>query len=223
MFCRHHGIDLPQVGVLATVFATGAAPAITEGAIGSDAFSLRRREDGGYTVAWRDRVRVELTPQGIRYARRFLPMLREQWSKTRFGVGRSFLDGPESLARWSLDGPSPFERTRVVDPAPDMALARNTHERLQAAFPILRGIPMKQAWGGLIDSTPDAIPVISSVEELPGFFLATGFSGHGFALGPGAGQLAAEIVTGATPSVDPRPYRYSRMVDGSQLRPTTWV
>jgi len=223
MFCRRHGIRLPQAGVFATAFATGAAPAVTEGALGSDGFSLRRRDDGGYTVAWRGRVRVELTPQGMLYARDFMPMLRKQWAHTRLGIGRFFLEGPQGLARWSFDRVSPFERIRVLDPAPDMAVADDTLTRLQEAFPVLRAARMRQAWGGLIDATPDAIPVISAVDRLPGFHLATGFSGHGFALGPGAGQLAAEIVTGATPSVDPTPYRYSRLVDRSRLRPTTWV
>ena len=40
---------------------------------------------------------------------------------------------------------------------------------------------------------------------LPGFFLATGFSGHGFGIGPAAGKLAADLVTGANPVVDPAP------------------
>jgi hypothetical protein len=49
---------------------------------------------------------------------------------------------------------------------------------------------------------PDAIPVISAVDKVPGFFIATGFSGHGFGIGPGAGRLIAEMVIGATPVVN---------------------
>ena len=74
-------------------------------------------------------------------------------------------------------------------------------------------------WGGLIDSTPDLVPVIDKVDALPGLFLATGFSGHGFGIGPAAGRLAADIVMGETPLVDPTPFRYSRMVDGTRLAP----
>ena len=37
------------------------------------------------------------------------------------------------------------------------------------------------------------------------------------AFGPGAGQLAAELVTGAAPSVDPTPFRLSRFTDGSDV------
>ncbi|TIM63051.1 MAG: FAD-binding oxidoreductase, partial [Mesorhizobium sp.] len=41
---------------------------------------------------------------------------------------------------------------------------------------------------------------------VPGFFLAAGFSGHGFGIGPGAGHLVADLVTGLEPIVDPKSY-----------------
>ena len=51
---------------------------------------------------------------------------------------------------------------------------------------------------------------LARVDTLPGFFIATGFSGHGFGIGPGAGRLMADLVTGAAPIVDPAPFRFSR-------------
>jgi glycine/D-amino acid oxidase-like deaminating enzyme len=48
------------------------------------------------------------------------------------------------------------------------------------------------------------------VPALPGFYVASGFSGHGFGIGPGAGHLMADLVTGTAPLVDPSPYRYGR-------------
>jgi glycine/D-amino acid oxidase-like deaminating enzyme len=71
----------------------------------------------------------------------------------------------------------------------------------------------------MIDVFPDAIPVISAVDRLPGFFIATGFSGHGFGIGPGAGRLVADMVTGASAIVDPAPFRLSRFTDGSNPQP----
>jgi glycine/D-amino acid oxidase-like deaminating enzyme len=65
--------------------------------------------------------------------------------------------------------------------------------------------------------TPDAVPVMSPVESVPGFFIAAGFSGHGFGIGPGAGRLMADLVSGAAPLVDPAPYRFSRFSDGSKV------
>jgi len=65
--------------------------------------------------------------------------------------------------------------------------------------------------------TPDAIPVISAVELVPGFFIATGFSGHGFGIGPGASRLMADMVMAAL--VDPAPFRLARFTDGSNPKP----
>jgi glycine/D-amino acid oxidase-like deaminating enzyme len=85
-----------------------------------------------------------------------------------------------------------------------------------AAF---RDVQVAERWAGYIDATPDAVPVISPVDSIPGFCIATGFSGHGFGIGPGAGKLMPDIVTGVTtPVVDPAPFRYSRFIDEGRLR-----
>jgi glycine/D-amino acid oxidase-like deaminating enzyme len=67
--------------------------------------------------------------------------------------------------------------------------------------------------------TPDAVPVISSVATRSGLFLASGFSGHGFGLGPGAGKLMAQIVVGEKPCVDPAPFRFDRFGEGRKPQP----
>jgi glycine/D-amino acid oxidase-like deaminating enzyme len=181
---------------------------------------IRRRLDGGYTVSIRGRGRLEVTPQGLRYARQFWPMfLARRKGGIDIRVGRSFLEGPEALGSWSFDGVSPFERVRVLDPAPDTAVVGEALRKLVEAYPALAGIKAAAAWGGWIDNTPDAVPVISPVDSLPGFFLATGFSGHGFGIGPGAGRLAADLIAGDAPLVDPHPFRYARLVDGTDLGP----
>jgi glycine/D-amino acid oxidase-like deaminating enzyme len=76
---------------------------------------------------------------------------------------------------------------------------------------------VEQSWAGYIDVTPDAVPVISGVERVPGLFIGTGFSGHGFGIGPGAGKLMADIVANDAPLVDPHAFRLSRFFDGSKI------
>jgi glycine/D-amino acid oxidase-like deaminating enzyme len=61
------------------------------------------------------------------------------------------------------------------------------------------------------------VPVISEVETIPGLIVATGFSGHGFGIGPAAGRLAGEIATGRPTVVDAKPFRFSRFTDGSPI------
>lgn len=90
-------------------------------------------------------------------------------------------------------------------------------EEAKKALPKLRTVEPVQIWAGLIDVTPDVVPVISLAQELPGLVIATGFSGHGFGIGPGAGHLVADLVTGNPPIVDPSAFRLSRFADGSPI------
>jgi glycine/D-amino acid oxidase-like deaminating enzyme len=217
LFCRRHGVRLPQAGVRSTSFRTKAAPQITDGGLSLPDVTIRRRLDGGYTVGLGGRGLVELSPQGLLYARQFWPTLQKRWQGVTLGIGRSFFDGPESFANWAFDRVSPFERTRTLDPAADPKLVQQGLTKLAEHYPVLKGLEVAQSWGGLIDSTPDGVPVISAVDPLPGLYLSTGYTGHGFGIGPAAGRLAADIVAGDPPIVDPHPYRYSRMIDGTDL------
>ena len=53
--------------------------------------------------------------------------------------------------------------------------------------------------------------------------IATGFSGHGFGAGPAGGHLAADLVLGRRPIVDPAPFRLERYFDGTMPRPVYGV
>jgi glycine/D-amino acid oxidase-like deaminating enzyme len=219
LFCRRHGIALPQAGVYATAFRTGPAPEITAGGTSLPGFAVRRRADGGYTVGLAGRGRVRLSWQGLRYARAFWPTFRKRRKNITLGLETALRRGPEGIATWPDSGPTPFERDRVLDPAADPALVESALGQLRAMFPAFRDVTVTRSWGGLIDSTPDAVPVISAVDSLPGFFISTGYSGHGFGIAPGAGRLGADLIAGAAPIVDPTPFRYARMIDGRRLRP----
>lgn len=130
---------------------------------------------------------------------------------------KSFISGTEALAYWSFEGFSPFEKMRILDPAADHNMVIEDLAAMVREFPELQGVQVAQSWGGMIDSTPDAIPVISEVNKLPGLILPAGYSGHGFGIGPEAGRLAADLAMNANPIVDPTPYRYARFIDGSGL------
>ena len=72
-------------------------------------------------------------------------------------------------------------------------------------FPEIAGAPLAETWAGMIESSPDVLPIISAVDAIEGFFVATGFSGHGFGIGPGAGQLVADMVMERASSDRARP------------------
>ena len=69
----------------------------------------------------------------------------------------------------------------------------STLKRSMAVIPKLRQCSMKSFWGGLLDLTPDALPVIDKIEEYDGLILASGFSGHGFGIGPAIGGILSDL------------------------------
>ena len=77
---------------------------------------------------------------------------------------------------------------------------------------------IEESWGSFVDCTPDAIPVISEIDSVKGFFLAAGSSAHGFGLGPGLAHIAADLVMGRQSQIDTHPYRLSRLLDGSKVK-----
>jgi glycine/D-amino acid oxidase-like deaminating enzyme len=218
LFAGNAGIDLPQLKVLNTIMRTTRVEG-PEASVWADGFALRKRADGGYTVASGTENTVDLVPDSFRLARRFLPALREDWRSLRFRLSSRWRDEAREPRSWRPDEETPFERTRVLDPAPSQRALRQSWADAGRAFPFLAQAEVVQSWAGLIDVTPDAIPVISTIDALPGLHIATGFSGHGFGIGPGAGRLMADLVTGAQPVVDPDPFRFSRFFDGSVVRP----
>jgi sarcosine oxidase subunit beta len=86
-------------------------------------------------------------------------------------------------------------------------------ERGMAIIPALATIPIARVWAGLIDNTPDALPVIERSPEIDGLVIAAGFSGHGFCLGPITGQLICELVTRGETTLPIEPFRRSRFAD----------
>ena len=217
MFCRHHGIDMPLAGVRSTSFFTAPAPKIIEGGVSTPDVTVRRRLDGGYTIGISGRGMLELSPQGLMYARPFWRTFKKRHKLLSIRAGRSFFDGPEAILRWRDDSISPFERMRTYDPPAQENLVSFGLKRIGEIYPELADVKVTHKYGGLIDFTPDWIPVISPVQKLPGLYVSAGFSGHGFGIGPAAGRLAADMVANDSPIVDPHPYRYSRLVDGTDL------
>ena len=221
LFCRRHGIDLPQLSVRASVLRTEPGPEVINGAISAPDFGVRRRLDGGYTVGFRGAADFDLTSDAFRYLRAFLPAYWQGRKGIKVKFGAPFFASLRTPKRWPLDRPSPFEAVRVLDPEPNQDVLEVALANLKRAYPALRDLKVAETWAGVIDATPDAVPVISPVDALRGLYLATGFSGHGFGIAPAAGRLAADLIAGDAPIVDTRPFRYSRMTDGTRLVPKT--
>jgi len=216
-FLRPYGISLPQLNVRSTVTRTTETPEIIKGTFCSDDFCLRRRQDQGYTLTLRAGERFDLVADGFHYFFKFLPLLIRNFRNVRLSFGRAFFESLRGNRQRKPDQISRYEEVRINDPAPDLSLVQLALRRFKHLRPELASVQKLEAWAGRIEMTPDLIPVISNVDAIKGLTIATGFSGHGFGLGPGAGRLAADLVSHAPPIVDPAPFRLSRFSDGSAI------
>ncbi|MGI9331944.1 MAG: NAD(P)/FAD-dependent oxidoreductase [Gammaproteobacteria bacterium] len=217
--CRSIGIDLPQLTVINSVMRTGPIDAGLEHSGAGNHFGFRKRLDGGYTIAHNRYSVADVLPASFKYFQQFLPALRADWNGLKLRFGKRFFDELAIPRTWPLDRPSPFEKVRILDPPPVKSILDEAGSSLRRFYPAFNDMQVEESWAGCIDVTPDVVPVISEVRSLPGFYLSTGFSGHGFGIGPGAGKLTADLVTGRAPIVDPEPFRYERMIDGTKLAP----
>ncbi|MCY3767867.1 MAG: FAD-binding oxidoreductase [Gammaproteobacteria bacterium] len=212
-FCRHLGLVFPHLKVISSVMATVPTDILVGGQnIWSSGLGMRRRRDGGYTVAYGGSSRCEITPDLFRFFRTYLPAYRHSKEVVTLKLGTRFFRELVWPAKWSFDKPTPFEKERVLDPDPDLAILDKAHGLLGRTFPDLQGIDIAQRWAGMIDVTPDELPVISTVRQIPGLVISTGYSGHGFGIGPGAGKVTADLAVGKTPDTDLSAFALERLL-----------
>lgn len=219
-FLRDLGVRLPQLKVRTSVLRTAPLDGPDDVALWCKEASFRKRADGGYTIGNGFAIMAPIVPDSFRFFREYLPILRMEWSSIRPRVDESFLREWRHGKRVPHDRASPYESVRILDPEPDREANRTAVQDLARLFPVFASAEIVQEWAGMIDVTPDVLPVISTVDGVPGLVVATGFSGHGFGIGPAAGRLAAELATGSAPVVDATPFRLSRFTDGSGIHPS---
>jgi glycine/D-amino acid oxidase-like deaminating enzyme len=214
---------VPQLKVQGNVLRTAPARPVLNGDVFDERIGIRRRQDGGYTVAHGSILVHPITPSTFRYAAKFLPALKQEFKVLSLRFGRAFLEEFATPTRWPLDRPGPFEKKRVLDPTPDAGVIRKIRDNLGSVFPELAGVEIAETWAGMVETSPDVVPIICAVDRLPGFHIATGFSGHGFGIGPGAGKAAAGMLTNSDSGIDLSAFRLERFFDGSPIRPTSTV
>jgi glycine/D-amino acid oxidase-like deaminating enzyme len=210
LFAGNAGLDLPVLKILGSVFRTARLSGAPEVSAAGSVFAFRKRLDGGYSIARRNANTAEITPDHFRLLSDFLPRLVSNRHEIRLRIGLRSWQELRTKRRWALDEVTPFEAVRVLDPKPRQGILQEARTALSRAFPVFAAMQIVESWAGLMDVTPDAVPIIDRVEGRPGLFVATGFSGHGFGIGPGAGRLMADIVAGDRPVVDPKPFRLAR-------------
>jgi glycine/D-amino acid oxidase-like deaminating enzyme len=220
-FASNLGLDLPQLAVRSTAGRTHAAGGPALANISMDGFGIRRREDGGYTIATGDLAEHYVSPRSFKYSTKFLKLLKISAKDVRIKLGPppGYPDAWTSKRRWSGDQVSPFEQMRVLDPPPCEEVRRRLERTLPKRAPWLIDVGIAEMWAGMIDVTPDAVPYICPAPSPRGLFIGTGLSGHGFGIGPAVGKILADLIQGRPPGHDISRFRFNRFTDGSPIVP----
>ncbi|MFY0676776.1 MAG: FAD-binding oxidoreductase [Neptuniibacter sp.] len=209
-FLGNLGINFPTLPLICSVLRTKPIEGPTDIAVGGPDFSFRKHKDGGYIITQRGKLDAPVVLDHLLLGCRYLEPLKTQRSFLKVNLGKPFLDDLRLKRRWKAESTTPFEKIRTMDPEPNMVLNNDALNNLRAAWPAFNEAVIEEAWAGLLDVTPDSMPVIDQLDQIPGLTLATGFSGHGFGTSPAAGQLAADIISGQETIISPEPYRFDR-------------
>jgi sarcosine oxidase, subunit beta len=130
-----------------------------------------------------------------------------------------FAGRQKASGRFRFIGMSEAWMDDKVDPYDPALTLRDMHRTITtgvAIIPMLSDLRIHKSWGGLIDRTPDVIPVLDRVPSHEGLVVAAGFSGHGFGIGPVTGEVVADLATWAAPRFELSAFTLARFEEASQ-------
>ena len=86
----------------------------------------------------------------------------------------------------------------------------NQLQQIRRLAPALARLKIIRVWSGVEGYLPDSQPILGPSDHVSGLYYAFGFSGAGFQIGPGVGDMLAELIDTGTTDISLDPYRISR-------------
>lgn len=208
-------VKVPVRVVRTHVTITEPVPDYKAPLVWSPKVSFRPTADGnillGAGAALKADHDIDLTSlTDLRY---FLPGLSQFRKQIAFHVGSQLLNDVLSHVPGTVQNRKFFSTTVGVEPEVNWNTIRRMRRGFFEHMPHLSGLRFVKTWAGLIDITPDILPVLGEAPTVKGLMLATGFSGHGFALGPITGKLMSELILDGTPSLSLYDFRLTRFAE----------
>jgi glycine/D-amino acid oxidase-like deaminating enzyme len=203
---RSVGIRLPSLWVKGSVARVAPVQKLTAAGVWGMA-AFRQRRDGRLYMAPGIESEHPLMIDSLRFLPAFLPAYLNNKAKVKLKLGRLLVD--DLLGRLN-----DYSRYRILDPPATRKEIEQAVGHMQAEYEGMEGISVERMWAGYIDLTPDLLPVIERLDRPRGLVLATGFSGHGFGMGPIVGRLVSEIIADARASLDLSGFRLGRFREG---------
>ncbi|MTD16622.1 FAD-dependent oxidoreductase, partial [Nakamurella sp. YIM 132087] len=192
------GVDIPfQQRSVTLGRTTPATPGLFAPVLQHSEFTAWQREDGrivlGTGLIGRDTVHLAPGALADPDVRRHLRANRHA-TRIRPDLTGTATHIPDTM-RWYP--PDRSELTRAL-------------KALHRAIPATSSVKIEHAWTGILDTTPDALPVLDTIEDVPGLTFLAGMSGHGMAIGPVTGNIGAHLALGKDTGHDLTAFRYRR-------------
>lgn len=196
-------IDVPLKVIWGQVADTEPIDTAIQGYIRGPDYGFRQLPSGklryGMGGVHRPGLKHAVQMSDLTELRLWLPILRKHGSTVKLTLDKRFIN--------------PFHRVGVApkrfEPPVSRRWLESSTRRLERAFPDLMGLKIDRFWSGYIDMTPDGLPVLGQVPDIDRLYVATGFNGHGFSLGPIVGRILANAICGDDSDVLHR-YRLAR-------------
>ena len=217
---RTLGLKLPQMWIKGSVARTTPGPIVSHTATWTGV-AFRQRQDGTFNIATRS-ADHDLTIDSLLNLPGFMGSFAKNKRDIKLHLNRLALDllaGSFSKAALARE----LTSHRILNPTPNHQVLNETLAQLHRLLPQTAEVSIDRSWAGYIDMTPDMLPTIDAVDRPSGLVLATGFSGHGFGMGPIVGRLVAELIQSGQPSLSLDAFRFGRFDDGSKLTPHSVV
>jgi glycine/D-amino acid oxidase-like deaminating enzyme len=208
---------LPQKTVRNTVSLTTPLAPLAQPCFCGFGLGLRQRADGSCIIAAESTSDVDVTLGSLRNAGYFVSSFLANWRTFRLSIGRPLIDDLHGLIVMRRE-------ERLIEPRrpflpPNQRRAGQMRNLLRQLFAGAETVEIEKSWAGAIDVLPDALPVIDGATAISGLVVATGFSGHGFGLGPAVGRTVAAIAAGHVPTTDLSAFRLDRFALGKFGQP----
>ena len=110
--------------------------------------------------------------------------------------------------------PDMLTRRALVEPRSIL----NQFEQMRRLLPGVGNLNIIRVWSGIEGYLPDSLPVMGPSGTVDGLYYAFGFSGHGFQLGPGVGDVMAELISTGSTSTSILPFSINRFASSVEQR-----
>lgn len=204
---RGQGLRLPVKPVVYSHAETAPLPPLCRATLRAFRFSCRQRPGGALLLGagLQARVRYEVAPGDLRDLALWLPRYWRHRRQVALRLGGRTWREIRGLGR------PPGRAVPVgLAPAPDPRTLERAFAALGEAIPAVRGAALVRAWAGLIDLSPDGLPILDRPRRPDGLVFVTGLSGHGLAIAPVLGRILAEWALDGRTDYDVHPFRLAR-------------